>query len=366
MNHPATQPWIYSARLDLAFIIGPAFAVTALVILLQGQWAELAAMPSWLWLVLIVGVDVTHVYSTLFRTYFDREELQQRNAIYLLTPLLAWVGGCMLYSAGGMVFWRVLAYLAVFHFVRQQYGFMMIYGRNDGPAYKAIDKLAIYAATLYPLLYWHCRDRNFTWFVDGDFWQFESALAIQIAGMFYSAIALAYVAKEWRLWRRTRQINWPRNLMLLGTALSWAAGIILFDNDLAFSAINVVAHGVPYIALIWIYGRNQSEVQGAKATYRFRWVGAMFRRQWVLAYVGALCLWAYVEENLWDGWIWREHGAVLLFADALREVQSEQTMVWLVPLLAMPQVTHYILDAYIWRMKQPGTNWKEILFFKAR
>lgn len=366
MSNSSTQPWIYSARLDLLFIIGPAFATTVAVILLQGQMEKIATMPTWLWLVLIVGVDVTHVYSTLFRTYLDREELRKRNAIYLLTPLLAWVGGCVLYSAGSMVFWRVLAYLAVFHFVRQQYGFMMIYGRTDGPAHKAIDKLAIYSATLYPLIYWHCRERNFTWFVDGDFWQFDSALTIQVAAIAYAAIALAYLIKEWLLWRESRQINWPRNLMLLGTAFSWSFGIIVFDNDLAFSAINVVAHGVPYIALIWIYGRNQSLVQGNNATYQFRWVGKIFRRQWVLAYLGALFLLAYAEENLWDGWIWREHGTVLLLADALREVQSEQTMVWLVPLLAMPQITHYILDAYIWRMKQPDTNWKEILFYKAR
>ena len=35
-------------------------------------------------------------------------------------------------------------------------------------------------------------------------------------------------------------------------------------------------------------------------------------------------------------------------------------------LLAMPQITHYVLDAFIWRMQQSNTNWKEILFLNAR
>ena len=109
MSNSSTQPWIYSARLDLLFIIGPAFAVTVAVILLQGQMEKIATMPTWLWLVLIVGVDVTHVYSTLFRTYFDREELHKRQSLYLLTPLLAWVAGCLLYSMGSLTFWRALA-----------------------------------------------------------------------------------------------------------------------------------------------------------------------------------------------------------------------------------------------------------------
>jgi hypothetical protein len=365
VNARTAQPWIYSPRVDLLFILGPAFFVILLVFLFRPLLEGIASEPPWLWLALIVGVDVTHVYSTVFRTYLDREELRQRPALYLAAPLVAWVGGCLLYSAGSMVFWRVLAYLAVFHFVRQQYGFMMIYGRKDAPAFKRLDKLAIYAATLYPLIYWHCTPRNFNWFMDGDFLQFDSALAAQIAGVIYGAIMAAYFIKEGVLWRRTGQINWPRNLMLLGTAFSWLAGIVILDNDLAFSAINVISHGVPYLALIWIYGRNQAEWQGEKTTHYFQWIGKLFQARWLPAYLGALFLCAYLEEILWDGLVWREHGAVLFLANALQEVQSAHTLAWLVPLLAMPQITHYILDAYIWRMREPGANWGKILFLRA-
>lgn len=366
MTRNPAQPWIYSARIDLLFILAPPFAVTLLAMLLQAQLEQMAAMPAWLWLALIVGVDVTHVYSTVFRTYLDREELRKRQTLYLLAPLLAWVGGCLLYSMGSMVFWRALAYFAVFHFVRQQYGFMMIYGRKDAPAFKRIDQLAIYAATLYPLVYWHCHARNFDWFVAGDFVQFDSELASKIAAALYAAIMAAYLAKEWLLWRRSGEINWPRNLMLGGTIVSWAFGIIVCNNDLAFSAINVVSHGVPYLALVWIYGRNQAELQAHKPTWHFPWIGKLFQPKWLVAYLGVLFLGAYLEENLWDGLIWREHGAVLFFAEVMNEVQSKQTLAWLVPLLAMPQVTHYLLDAYIWRVRQPDSNWKEILFLHSR
>lgn len=360
-----SQPWIHSARTDLAFIIGPAFAVTLLALLLQGQMAALGAMPSWLWLLLIVGVDVTHVYSTVFRTYFDREEMRLRQTVYWIVPLVAWVAGSLLYSLGSEVFWRVLAYFAAFHFVRQQYGFMMIYGRGERDPYKWLDKLAIYAATIYPLIYWHCHERQFDWFVEGDFVRIESQLVSDVAALLYAAILAAYAAREWRSWRTTRRFNWPRNLMLLGTSLSWGVGIVLLDDDIAFSAINVVSHGIPYIALIWIYGSNQAAMQGERSTYHFDWVKRMFSRRLVGLYLVALFVWAYAEEIFWDGLVWREHGDVLLFADALRAVQTEQTLAWLVPLLALPQVTHYILDAYIWRLKEADTNWKEILFWRV-
>lgn len=366
MSNCPVQPWIYSRRVDLLFIIGPAFFVTALVVLLQGQIENIDAVPPWLWLLLVVGVDVTHVYSTVFRTYFDSEEMRKRQALYLLTPLIAWIAGCLLYSVDSMLFWRALAYLAVFHFVRQQYGLMMIYGRKDNPRFKLLDKIAIYSATLYPLLYWHLHERNFDWFIDGDFFRLEASEWSILAGWAYGAILLVYVLKEGLLWRQAQAFNWPRNLMLSGTAISWLSGIVIFDNDIAFTAINVISHGVPYLALMWIYGRNQAQLQGDKPTFRFPWITRLFRRQWLMAYLALLFAWAYVEENLWDSLVWHEHGTVLYFSEKLSIISSEQTLVWLVPLLAMPQITHYVLDAFIWRMHQSNTNWKQILFLHAK
>lgn len=366
MKNNSAQPWIYSPKVDLLFILGPAFFVTVLVILLQGQLEYFTSVPPWLWLLLVVGVDVTHVYSTVFRTYFDKIEMQQRQALYLLTPLIAWVAGCLLYSMGSMVFWRALAYLAVFHFVRQQYGFMMIYGRKEDHRFKLIDKLAIYSATIYPLIYWHANRRNFDWFIDGDFVKFDSGIIEQIAGIAYLLIMLAYLIKEMLLWQQVKAFNFPRNLLLAGTAFSWLLGIVIFNNDIAFTAINVVSHGVPYLALMWIYGRNQAQLQGEKTSFQFPWIAKIFRRKRVIVYLAVLFAWAYFEENLWDGLIWRDHGTVLYFADTFPIIHSEQTLVWLVPLLAMPQITHYVLDAFIWRMQRSNTNWKEILFLNAR
>jgi hypothetical protein len=366
MNIKIPQPWIYSPKVDLLFIVGPAFLITGLVILFRGQLDSISHVPPWLWLLLVVGIDVTHVYSTIFRTYFDKMEMQKRQALYLLTPLIAWVAGCLLYSMGSMVFWRALAYLAVFHFVRQQYGFMMIYARKEEQRYKWIDKLAIYFATMYPLIYWHTHERNFDWFIEGDFLNIGTTAIEQFAGGVYIAILIAYVIKEVHLWQTTHRFNVPRNLLLSGTALSWLVGIVIFNNDIAFTAINVISHGVPYLALMWVYGSNQVQLQGDKASFQFRWITRLFQRRWVSVYIAVLFVWAYFEETVWDGMVWHDHGSVLLLADKLSIMNLDQTLVWLVPLLAIPQITHYVLDAYIWRMQQGNTNWKEILFLNAR
>jgi hypothetical protein len=124
-----------------------------------------------MWGVLIVGIDVAHVYSTIYRTYLDPVERSRLTSWLILLPLAAWAGGVLVYSWSAAVFWSLLAYTAVFHFVRQQYGFLMIYSRGERalpPFCGLIDRAAIYTATVGPLLYWHTHlPRRFVWFIDG-------------------------------------------------------------------------------------------------------------------------------------------------------------------------------------------------------
>ena len=360
----SNSSWIFSARFDSCFILAPAILISLIAVVFSDRISQLEEMPSWLWLVLIVGIDAGHVYSTLFRTYLVRDELQHRQALLTLTPIIAWTVGCLLYSIDDLLFWRALAYLALFHFIRQQYGFMMIYGRNERDLpdyYKKIDKAAIYLATLYPVIYWHCHERTFNWFVDDDFIYIGSTpLNTLVAGL-YLVILLIYVFKEFVLWQKIKFFNLPRNLLLFGTALSWYVGIVAFNNDLIFTATNVIAHGVPYYALIWIYGYKQAHK--TSTAYLISLINKLFTFKAIFGYVGVLFAFAFFEEGLWDGLLWRENQQFFGFFTYLPAIDSSQTLAWLVPLLALPQTTHYFLDAFIWRLHRKDTEWKAILFY---
>lgn len=363
------QPWIYSAPVDGVFILAPAFIITAVVLLFQKNIAAVDAIPTWLWGILIVGVDVGHVYSTLFRTYADPEERRQHANLYILVPLVCWVAGTLLYSVSALWFWRALAYLAVFHFVRQQYGFMMIYRHKDkaSAAMRRLDKIAIYMATLYPLIYWHTHiPRHFDWFVDNDFISAPLPVLNWVGLIVYGLVLGAYAIKEILFFLQHRTINIPKNLLIIGTALSWFVGIVYFNNDLAFTATNVIAHGIPYIALIWIYGRNRGASTPRLELFRGFSFKQLFSLPMLPVYIGALVLLGYIEEGLWDGFIWTEHKNFFHLFQTLPSINDKALMSWFIPLLALPQMTHYVLDAFIWRLHQPGTDWKQVLFYRAR
>ncbi len=357
------QPYIAGPRFDLAFIIGPAFMVTAIAVA-AAPWAQaLKTFPVWLWAVLILGVDVSHVYSTVFRTYLDRDELASRPRLYQLTPILLWLLGAGLYALGGLVFWRALAWLAIFHFVRQQYGFMMIYARRErGP--KWLDQAAIYGATLVPLTWWLTHGRSFNWFIDGDVPLLALPWLGALAAGLYALVLGAYGWRELRLWRAAKQVNVPKNLLLAGSILSWSVGIIAFDNDIVFTATNVVAHGVPYMALNWLYGDNRRQVQ-ARPAYVSRWVERLFRPALIPVYVLLLAVFAFCEEGLWDGFVWRDHPHLFGAFAALPAISDPLALIWLVPLLSLPQSVHYVLDAFIWRKDGNVRDFSRILFHRA-
>jgi hypothetical protein len=340
------QPWLHSAIFDMVFIVLPGFMALAVTFLLPDVYKTTDTTSLAGWVVLILLIDVAHVYSTLFRTYMDRERLAKNRVLYTIVPVACYATSVLLYALGPLVFWRVLAYLAVYHFVRQQYGFMRLYARQDSrpDAYMRIDSVAIYAATLYPLVYWHCTPgRNFNWFVAGDFIIQDLALVRQLAGYGYIGIIGTYLLKELVSYRQFRTFNLPKNLIIAGTCMSWYFGIVYFNGDMVFTLLNVVAHGVPYMALIWMYRQKEAGYPVTSIVSR------RLPQFTLLFFLLTIVAFAYLEEGLWDGLVWKEHSQIFGIFQALPMVHSKELLALLVPLLSLPQTTHYVLDGYIWK-----------------
>lgn len=359
------SPWLYNQFIDVFFILFPPFFSVGIVLIFRDEILKYQSMPLWIWVVLVLMIDVSHVYSTLFRTYFHEWEYRENKLLLVIIPFLVWIGGVFLHSISGVLFWRILAYLAVFHFIRQQFGFMRLYSSGDENIYfsRQIDKLMIYNVTIYPILYWHFNlPRNFNWFIKGDFITGLSPIYSKFFGFLYLLIIIIYIVKELLLVKEIGIINFPKNSVIAGTALSWGIGIIIFNNDIIFTATNVITHGIPYIALIWIFGKKQeNKNSGLLIFQKFRY-GLFFRRYSLPLFLGVILFFAYLEEGIWAGSVWKEHLDIFPGFINLEKFTDRSSLTWLVPLLSVPQVTHYIIDGFIWRLKKKEAYWKQVLF----
>lgn len=341
--------WLRSRRFDLAAFGAP--VVLALGLMPLGPWlAPEGAMPVWAWIVFVLGVDVAHVWSTLYVTYLDPEARRQRRTLLWAAPLAAYGFGVVVALEGFHSFWRAMAYLAVFHFVRQQYGWVRLYGRKDPglkPWDRHLDAAAIYVATLYPVLWWHAHlPRPFEWFIPEDFvaglpsWVSSALLPV------YAGTLALFTLRQWHRHRQEGFVPWGKVLLVAGTVATWGAGIILARTDWAFTVSNVIVHGVPYVAFIWVVGVERTRRrEAAKAP-----AGGVNRAVFVgtrgLYFVLLLLALAYFEEYLWDRTLWTERGAV--FPGPELTIRESWVPYWM-PLLSLPQVTHYILDGFIWK-----------------
>jgi hypothetical protein len=99
--------------------------------------------------------------------------------------------------------------------------------------------------------------------------------------------------------------------------------------------------------LVWLYG-NRTWKDGS---WRQTWHSPTLKS--VLAFCGLLIFFAYGEEGVWDVLVWKEH-APLYFGAALDWAPTGALAALLIPLLALPQATHYLLDAWLWRFD--GSN----------
>lgn len=330
--------WLFSREIDLTVFLGS--AVVSLLLLAVG-W-QLGILnedsPEWTWITAVLLIDVAHVWSTSFRVYFDTAEFKRRFWLYVLVPLIGYAVGVALYSEGELTFWKVLAVVAVFHFVRQQYGWVALYRRRLGERSRLtwwIDAVAVYLATIYPLVFWMTSlPREFQWFVRDDFFALPTTVESILFPVYVATLAI-YFGKSVYLYFTDGFLNIGKDIVVATTAVCWYVGIVVFNSDYAFTVTNVIIHGVPYFALVYFYAKFRRETSGK--IYRG------FSNHWII-FLASLWALAYIEELFWHRGVW--HDKEYLFG-ANWDWQAAKT--FLVPLLAVPQLTHYVLDGFIWR-----------------
>lgn len=334
---------VVSPAFDAVWFVGPGVLSLVVALLLGATGHGDAELGLFGWIALVLLVDVAHVWATLWRTYLDPEvSVRQRRRLLVLPALVAWIG-FLLHLESPAAFWTLLAYVAIFHFIMQHVGFAAIFGRKRGESAfdRRLAKIAIWAGTAGPVVWWHANlPREFAWFMDGDLVGGAPAVLGDVAIVVEVVVLAGFVARRVQLGIRGRGGAMVTALVLLPAA-NWTVGIVVFDGDAVFTVTNVLLHGVPYLALVWVAGGRRN-VESRLSRRRKDVAVATI----VLAYVGGLAVVAWLEEALWDRLVWHDHGELFGAPVVLEHPLATAAVV---ALLTVPQATHYLLDRWIWR-----------------
>ncbi len=357
--------WMFGRYFDLTVLFLPVWLTWLICFILPDNVLS-ANVPLWVWVVFVIGIDVSHVWSTIFRTYLDKEEFNNHKRLLIGSPILVFLVSFLLAGISQSFFWTALAYLAVYHFVKQQYGFLRIYKAKFGQFYQQVlkDEWMIYLTMLYPIIYWHLSPkRNFVWFTEGDFFLLNGLITDSIYNSVTAVINVVYwlLIIGWVLQELTNNKggNKPfgKILWLVTTAGNWFIGIVYFNSDLAFTLTNIVAHGIPYMALVFFYVEKKKVIKG-----RSKLRNGLVVANVVLMLVVVLFL-AFGEEFLWDTWLYRDNteffSRFVPFSGSKFETRWLQAFAF--GLLTVPQATHYVLDGFIWKGNKKNPYVKKVL-----
>eukprot|EP00668_Euglena_longa_P030052 GGOE01037455.1.p1 GENE.GGOE01037455.1~~GGOE01037455.1.p1 ORF type:complete len:362 (+),score=98.65 GGOE01037455.1:60-1145(+) len=347
----AGDKWIFSAELDaVAFAVPIVVSYIAAPALWYGVEAD--GVPLAAHILLVVLLDVGHVWTTLFRTYLDSEERRRRPLLYGASPAVLFLLSFALHLWSPRSFWTVLGYTAIFHFTRQFYGWLALCkGRNAEHWDWTLDKCAIYAGSVFPCALWHADDtRWFDWFQRDDPFPVPLPPALRPYLLAtYVTFLLGYTARQVQLGLQGR-FNHRKALLVLACHVTWAVGILVPHRVISLCFLNLI-HAIPSYMVIFFCCKNKWATHQPQAwTDRFvRW---MCTPAHVPAYLALFFVLGACEELLWDALVWHDYLPVA----ALPEL-GDVGLSFATAALALPQALHYWLDTYIWKMgphQNPG------------
>lgn len=305
--------WIINQREDLIWFIGSALTGYLAIWLMQSTSAVLIGLLTLVW---SFGINGPHFYSTVTRTYFDRE--QRRKTPYLLLsivpfvilcPLSVWFMGFKPLVTFGML-WGAL------HISKQHFGFVALYKKKAGDFSDfKLDKNFTIASLATPFVL-------FTIYYLGlPVWRL--AFVALVAQVVFAAI---YIRRQIIKARSGEVMNWPKLwLLALYIPLHWLGFYYATLNPvkaiLLFGVATGIGHSFQYMRLTYFHNKNRYQGKPGLASF-------VSSRAYVF-YASVVVMWAII---------------------ILPKFSIEPGNLWNALFLA-PTFTHYLIDSRIWRTR---------------
>lgn len=339
---------------DVLFFISPLFIVWIFTIIIHIFFKELLDIqtdPLWLFIFIVI-FDVAHVWATLYMVYFNKKALEKHKKLYILTPIIVFIITFFIinYDRSWFLLFYIIWFLAVYHFIKQQIWFILIYAQkeeNTNKIDKIMDKTIWWSITWIPILYWFCNleTRNYIWFMPWEFFKIDIEF-FPIIWIIFVWIIFVYVIYETIRIFIWKKVNYIKYLYIFVTFFIWFNWIVWNNSLIIFAFWNVFLHWLNYLWLSYHSTLNKM----ASWEYKANKIIEKFIKKWFVWFFIILFVIAIVEEYLWDQFF-RFEVSELWWNTFYDLAQNTNIYIFsiIISILTIPQITHYFLDWYIWK-----------------
>lgn len=291
--------------------------------------------PHWFFLMGWILVDGSHVYSTLLVSYNDKEIFQRLKWVMIGVPIALIVSSFALNMTGnGHIFMYFLAYLAMVHFIRQEFGWMKIATRLDpnSPVWlNWLDKTTSYCMTILPITWFIRESSGGFWYRSGDLFKVPDHWANLALNLFWPIVAIFLAANFWHSWK-TKTINLSKYLVFVNTFFGWYMAKTQVSNTYLAVWLMIFHHGIPYYFIVF---------KTERVTQNIGWLQRLGSFKYPALYVGfAAIFYLFLQSHCCNPVV------------SYLQSQGQAFIYFIAAIATMPQMTHFILDGFIWKRKR--------------
>jgi hypothetical protein len=289
--------------------------------------------PYWFFILGWTLVDGSHVYSTLLVSYGDKDMFQQLKTLFLIVPIALLVSAfAFMYSGSPALFFYFLAYLAMVHFIRQEFGWMKIATRFDPAApgwLMNLDKATAYAMTILPMMWFMRKTQSGFWYQKGDLLAIPDNIAEMAMTLYWPVVGVFLITNIYHS-LKTKTVNLSKYLVFINTFFGWYMAKVHVQNTYLAVWLMIFHHGIPYYFIVFKTERVSNKIQ---------WVNNLGKFKYPALYLSfAAIFFAFLMSHSGNSYV--------------IQLAQNQTLKALVYAIAVtPQMTHFILDGFIWKKK---------------
>ena len=248
---PYSQSWVFSQTEDLWIFIGP--LVLSYLILAIMHFSGMGIYkdgPSYFYYLIALFVDGSHGITTFVRLSQKQDISKPQKTFFFFLPILIWLVIWSLIEINLPYIEILISYFAIYHFIKQQYGWMRITSvktQSLTAKEELLDKIMIYNVTLFPILYWSFIKTNFGWYGPEDIIKFydypwmKSFLIIV-----HTLILVIYTYSQIKANKLRNQIPWGKYQIILVTWIAWVIPIVILESHIAKVLCFAIPHGLQY------------------------------------------------------------------------------------------------------------------------
>lgn len=332
-----TKSFVFSAREDITvFLFLPLLFALGIYFLYLAFGLKIDQINPLSYFFIYILFDDLHVYLSLSMATGFTNEFKRRFWFYILFPVIAFFIYFLLFNQNAMWMYRLYAYISVFHFGRQQIGWMRLTAKQGQRFFeweRHLEDIVIYSSTWGFILYKVTSHQFPQWFVPGDLGVSHLLSPLLVLACIL-AVNLIFLFSQFFIFFKTGYCNLARILIWLTTLAVWGIAFYAFDNfNVVSLALIVFLHSPAYMLLAFYYIKMR-KIEG-HPTY----IKGSYRKIYISFIVAALLL-ACGEY----------------VAGEYPQLFGPQFAAFIVvPLLATMTSFHHTLDTFFWREKlNPG------------